>query len=45
VGRRPVALLLISYLALYTGLPRCWYAAVRRFGVAGIWFAPDLGHD
>ena len=36
-----VALLLISYLALYTGLFALLVSlAVRRFGVAGIWFAP-----
>ena len=37
----PVALLLISYLSLFTGLFALILAiAVRRFGVAGVWLAP-----
>jgi apolipoprotein N-acyltransferase len=37
----PVALLLVSYLALYPGLFAMMITlAVRRFGVAGVWFAP-----
>jgi hypothetical protein len=37
----PVALLLISYLALFTGLFALILAvAVQRFGIAGVWLAP-----
>lgn len=37
----PVALLLMSYLALFPGLFALTVAmAVRRFGVGGVWFAP-----
>ncbi len=37
----PVAILLISYLALFTGLFALILAiAVQRFGIAGVWLAP-----